>query len=133
MTREKRKVHKMRGGKRGYGSKKKHRGKGSQGGSGHAGLWDHKKTYVLKNEPERFKKRGFKSLYQKNMKIKEEEITLRDAVKLAAGKKEIDVKALGYGKVIGRRISGPLTVKARSFSEGAKAAIETAGGKAEVV
>src|SRR3989338_6515952 len=121
MTRKMSKVHKMRGGKRGFGSKKKHRGKGSQGGSGKCGLGDHKKIYVLKNEPERLKKRGLKSLYQKQIKTKKETIALENVAKLTAGK-EIDLKALGYGKVIGRTISEPLVIKACAFSEGAKAA-----------
>ncbi len=57
------KIRKQRGHRtHGWGSPKKHRGRGSRGGGGHAGSKKHKKVWIMKNEPERLGKRGFQSL-----------------------------------------------------------------------
>ncbi len=129
----------------GYGSRKKHRGKGSRGGKGMAGTGkraDHRKTFILKYKPGYFGKRGFKSL-KKIKKAKAKVINL-DAIE-----KRLDVflregvakktpagielnlqdhKVLGAGK-----LRNKLLIKAKTFSKQAKDKIEKAGGKIEKV
>ena len=126
----------MRGSKTcGYGAKKKHRGKGSKGGKGLAGAMDHKRNKILKEIPEHIGKRGFKSLKQRKIKPKIKAINLRDLnkilEKLKEKKEEINLKELGYDKVLGKGdLEKPLIIKAKSFSAKAKEKIEKIGGKA---
>jgi large subunit ribosomal protein L15 len=126
---KRKKLVKMRGSKtHGYGSKKKHRGGGSKGGKGQAGQFKHKKTFFKRWGKE--KQPRFKSLEQKNIRPKEKAINLGDLIGLAEGKSEIDASEFGYGKVLSEGIlQRPVTIKAKKFSERAKAKIEAAGGK----
>ena len=126
------KSRKFRGSKtHGYGSKKKHRGSGSKGGKGHAGSHKHKIHHYIKYEPEHFGKRGFRSVQQRFGK-KLPAINIDDVEKIAkeAGTTEIDISALGYGKLLGRgEISTALEIKAPSASKSAIEKVEKAGGK----
>ena len=128
---KRKKVVRMRGSKtHGYGSKKKHRGKGSQGGKGNAGQFKHKKTFFKRWGKE--KQPRFKSLEQRDIRTKDKAINLGDLLKLT-DKIEIDASEFGYGKVLSEGVlKKPVTIKAKSFSERAKAKIEAAGGKAVV-
>jgi large subunit ribosomal protein L15 len=132
VVRRRKKVRRMRGSKtHGWGSKKKHRGKGSKGGKGQAGLKKHKKSWMIKYEPHHFGKFGFKI----PPKVKKEinAITLKDIDILAKNlnKTEIDISEFGYDKVLSTgKLTQPLTIKARKFVEKAKRRIEAAGGKA---
>ena len=129
-ARFRKKVRRMRGSKtHGWGSKKKHRGGGSRGGRGKSGLMKHKKSWMLKYDPEHFGRGDFKipSAVKKEIKA----INLRDIDRLAAGKKEIDVTKLGYQKVLATgTLTKPLTIAALSFSKAAKEKIKAAGGQA---
>ena len=114
----------------GYGSKKKHRGRGSHGGGGWAGSFKHHKVRWRKSAPEHYSKPKFKSLEDRGMRARLLAITMRELARLVGSSKEFDVAAAGYGKVIGSGAAPKATIKALAFSEGAKAAIEGAGGKA---
>jgi len=122
---------KMRGSRTyGYGSHKKHRGAGSRGGRGMAGVKRQKKTWILKHIPSHLGKRGFKSLKQRKLKKAAKAVNVRDLPKLAAEKKELDLSTLGYSKVTGKgSIDVALTVKADYFTESAKQKIEKSGGR----
>jgi large subunit ribosomal protein L15 len=112
----------------GWGSQKKHRGAGSRGGRGRAGITKHNKLKYWKRG-ESVGKRGFISLKQKMGKGNF--LNIRDLEGLAPGKKEINLTELGYEKLLGSgEIKKPLVIKAKSFSPQAKAKIEKAGGKA---
>ena len=116
----------------GWGSPKKHRGAGSRGGRGHAGSKKHKKVWVAKNEPGRIGKRGFHSLRQKRVKSRIRAINLKDLDRIALKRrlKEINLKALGYDKLLGTgQVTRKLIVKADMFSASAKEKLEKAGGK----
>lgn len=132
MPAKRKKVVRMRGSKtHGYGSKKKHRGGGSKGGKGRAGRFKHKKTFFMRWGYEKGAK--FKSLEHRKIRTKEKAINLRDLIKLAGGREEIDASDFGYGKVLSEGIlERPVTIKAKKFSERAKAKIESAGGKAVI-
>lgn len=122
------KVVKQRGHRtHGYGSQKKHRGKGSRGGRGMAGSEGHRRTFLLKYAPGHHGKKGFKSKTGKKLRT----INLRELEKLAGASKKIDLTSLGYDKVLGTGdIKSKLEVKAYHFSAKAKERIEKAGGKA---
>lgn len=116
----------------GWGSPKKHRGAGSRGGRGYAGSKKHKRVWVAKNEPDRLGKRGFHSLRDKRVKARVRAINLRDLERIALkkGLKEINLKELGYDKLLGTgEIKQKLVIKAGKFSASAKKKIEKAGGK----
>ncbi|MFH1623294.1 MAG: uL15 family ribosomal protein [Candidatus Aenigmatarchaeota archaeon] len=116
----------------GYGCHKKHRGSGSRGGSGQAGMHKHKWSYTTSYEPEHFGKRGFRP--PKTMAAEVKAINIGNIEALAGGKNKIDLAALGYGKVLaGGTIGRPMEVIAPVFSRRAAEKIEAAGGKAEGV
>lgn len=132
VVRRKKKVRKFRGKRSyGYGSHKKHRGGGSRGGRGKAGMHKHKWSYTVKYEPEHFGKRGFKRPSAVVKKVKT--INLGRLSALAAGKKKIDLTKLGYNKVLGSgKIQAAIEVVAEAFSKKAIEKIEAAGGKVTV-
>lgn len=141
----------MRGRKRayGWGSPKKHRGKGSRGGAGKAGMAGKKSQarihMLIKKGIKRGPQKGFKRTYAKRLEA-EKGINLADIelrlplwLKKGIAKKkgdmyEIDLTKAGYRKVLGAgKVTQKLVIKAKSFSAGAKEKIEKAGGKAEVI
>jgi large subunit ribosomal protein L15 len=116
----------------GYGCHKKHRGSGSRGGSGNAGMHKFKWSYVTSYEPGHFGKRGFRS--PKAIANAVKATNVGDIEALAAGKKKIDLTALGYRKVLGGgRIGKAIEVIAPMFSKKAAEKITAAGGKFEGV
>jgi large subunit ribosomal protein L15 len=133
--RTRRKSVKMRGSRTfGYGSSKKHRGGGSRGGRGMAGMKKHKKTWMLKHRPDHLGKHGFKSLTQRKIQSAKKAVNVRDLASLAAGNKEVDLSKLGYDKVLGGgSIDVALTVKAGYFTESAKQKIQEAKGSAVII
>ncbi len=136
MARKRKRLVKMLGSRtHGFGSHKKHRGKGSKGGKGYAGSTGHRKTWILKYEPEHIGKRGFKSLRRRRIAPVKRSINLDELQKLAEKNKnmkmEIDAEKLGYDKILGRgELTKPFVIKARYFSAKAKEKIEAASGKA---
>lgn len=131
VVRRDRKIRKKRGSRTcGYGITKKHRGAGSRGGRGKSGMMKHKKTWMIKNDPEHFGRKGFK--VPVNAKIVTRAITLRDLDVLARklNKTEIDVSEFGYDKVLSKGFpTQSLTIKAKKIVERAKKKIEETGGK----
>jgi large subunit ribosomal protein L15 len=120
------KTNKLRGSKsHGYGSKKKHRGKGSRGGKGMGGSSKHNRSWVYSNDKDYFGKHGFTSLYpRKNV------INLYELGRMTKNSKEIDLTALGVDKLLSSgEIKTALTVKVNNVSKTAKKKIEDAGGK----
>lgn len=142
-----RKTRKMRGSKTcGYGSKKKHRGKGSKGGKGYAGSHKHKWIKIIKEEPDHFGKHGFTSIKRVERKIiniedldkllkdfEEGKIKIEEnKIKESENSIEIDLTKLGYDKLLGKgKITSkkPIVIFVKSFSKKAKEKIESAGGK----
>lgn len=131
VVRRRKRITKLRGSRtQGFGSHKKHRGSGSRGGRGKAGMKKHKKSWMLKNEPDHFGRRGFKVPAKAKKQIMA--ITLKDIDILAKKlkKNEINISELGYDKVISTgKLTQPLTITAKKFVEKAKKKIEESGGK----
>jgi len=123
----------------GWGSMKKHRGKGNKGGSGNAGTGkrgDAKKPSIWKLKY--FGKMGFTSKVKKKVNainIKEVERNLqkwldtKKAVKESEGFK-IDLSAIGYNKLLGGGTpKNKLFVKVDSAAENAVKKVADRGGK----
>lgn len=128
VVRRRKKTHKYRGlTSHGWGGKKKHRGSGSRGGTGFAGSHKHKYTLILTKHKDHFYKKGFKRPQQVQVDLKT--INLWELDMLFSDKKEIDLSAAGYDKLLGTgKITRAVTVKGNA-TEKAKEKIQAAGGK----
>ncbi len=126
MKKKRRKFSRQRGsGNHGWGHKKKHRGGGSRGGRGFAGLHKHKYSLTVSKKQDHYGKKGFSSL-----KTKDTIINMNDLVRIAKGKSEIDLAKAGYTKLLGGgSIDFPLVVRVVRCTDSAKEKIEKAGGK----
>ena len=126
VVRFRKKVKRQRGNRwHGWGGKKKHRGKGSKGGSGMAGSRKHKRSYIYAKKLDYFGKRGFTSLKEKGRSINVENLA-----RLAGKETEIDLSKLGYQKLLGRgNVTRSFTVNVKEASKSAIEKIEAAGGK----
>jgi len=131
-----RKIRKKRGSRTcGYGRVGQHRKSGSKGYR-RAGRHKHGWTYVIKYEPEYFGKKGFTSPKSLRREVKAinvgelEEIAEKCGGKTEEGKILIDLKGLGYTKLLGSgKVRKPLIVKVASCSKSAAEKIEEAGGQ----
>ena len=142
MIRKTRKINKMRGSRTiGGGCSKKRRGAGHRGGRGKAGGHKHMWTWVVKFDPDRFGKSGFKRPLTTINKPKTinldylddnaEKLVERELAQKKGKKIIIDVTQLGYDKVLGKgKLSKTLTIKAKQFSKSAIRKIEDNGGEA---
>jgi len=140
VVRKEKKSRKLRGSRyMGYGVAQ-HRGSGQRGGFGKAGLHKHKWSYILKYDRDYFGKHGFKT----PKSVKEEDVPInllelealvekmcKEGVKMEEeGKIIIDVTKFGYNKVLGKgKITKPIIVKAKKFTEKAIEKIKNAGGE----
>jgi len=131
-----RKSRKYRGSRTcGYGKVGQHRDQGSKPYR-KAGRHKHKWSFVLRYEPEYFGKSGFTSprgLKQKNRIInvgKLDELANRFAVEKEKERPLIDLRSLGYTKLLGTgKVSKPLIIKVASSTESAIQKIKVAGGE----
>ena len=125
----------------GWGSRKKHRGKGSMGGRGMAGTGKkagQKTTFILRYFPNYFGRKGFHSIRKEKL----ETINLNDIIRqmenfLMEGKakktpKGIELNLSGYKLLSKGDIKEKLIIKASAASEKTKEKIEKAGGKLEL-
>lgn len=137
MPHKARKIRKLRGSRTcGYGRVGQHRKSGSKGGR-KVGRHKHGWSYVIRYEPDYFRKRGFKSPRSLNRDVKvinvgelEELVARLHPGRRKTSKITVDLKELGYVKLLGRgRISRPISVKVEAYSEAAAKKIEKAGGK----
>ncbi|MFQ5815130.1 MAG: uL15 family ribosomal protein [Candidatus Hydrothermarchaeaceae archaeon] len=145
MAHKNRKMRKKRGSRTcGQGYNK--RGAGSRGGTGMGGTLKGKWTWVIKNDPKRFGRRGFDvpaavKRVVNTLNVGEiEEMASKVAI---AGKGEsfpglsreknkiiVDVTQLDYDKVLGKgKITRPVVVKAKGFTKSAEEKIKGAGGE----
>lgn len=119
------KARKLRGSHtHGYGSKKKHRGKGNKGGKGLAGSSKHKFTYVVKFNASHFTHPKLKP------KKKGKSINVSMLGKFMNDEKTIDLKKLGFSKIIGAGNVPELKgykIIVDSCSQKAKEKLENAG------
>jgi large subunit ribosomal protein L15 len=141
MATRKRKIRRLRGSRtHGWGTSGQHRESGMLGGHGNAGLLRHKKSAVIRYGIQLKKKTLLPRLENKRRSVTSigqlEDLLLRrdsaHAVSEHEGKKRLDLRALGFTKLLGSgKIQVPILVKIDSFSRSAAAKIEAAGGRIE--
>ncbi|MFQ6085773.1 MAG: uL15 family ribosomal protein [Candidatus Bathyarchaeia archaeon] len=132
-----RKIRKQRGSRtHGYGTTGQHRKHGQKGGRGKTGGRKHLWTRVVKYEPTRFRKLGFRPRSRLahprivNVGQLDEIVLGMDREEKRKGKVVIDLAKLGYDKLLGRgRVQNPYIVKIASFSGSAKEKVVRAGGE----
>tara|TARA_Y100000310_G_C20073845_1_gene530635 strand:- start:92 stop:475 length:384 start_codon:yes stop_codon:yes gene_type:complete len=117
------KTNKLRGSKsHGYGSKKKHRGKGSRGGKGQGGSSKHNRSQIYSTDKTYFGKKGFTSLKKRNSVINLFELNKFD--------KEVNLTKLGYDKLLSNgELKKVLKITISIASKKAKEKVEQAGGQ----
>lgn len=131
-----RKTRKRRGSRtQGWGRVAQHRRTGSKGRRNpgrHKALW----SYVIKYEPDYYGKVGFTSPKSLKQKVNVINVGTLDAIaeKFAVEKEEgkffIDLKSLGYTKLLGTgKTVKPLFVKVPAYSKSAAEKIKEAGGQ----
>jgi len=131
-----RKIRKKRGSRTcGYGRVGQHR-KSSSKSRRKAGRHKHGWSYVVKYEPDYFRRIGFtspKSLIRQvnTINVGElEEIIYKVSPGRRKGKPLIDLTSMGYDKLLGKgEITRPVVVKVQSYSRRALEKIEEAGGE----
>ena len=140
MPHKNRKIRKYRGSRtHGYGQIGQHRCRGGRGGTGKAGLDKHKWTYVLRNCPTYWEKKGFVSTRTLNKKVKvinigklDDLVTKLDNENKLERKDQkifLDLEHLGYDKLLGTgEINKPILVRIDAYSESASKKLEDAGG-----
>lgn len=108
--------------------KKAGRGAGKRGGKGNAGLLKHRFMYMIKYMPDHIGRYGFKRPLSVIKKVKT--INVGKLEEMFPGKKEIDLRKEGYGKLLGGGIiNTKLKIKVDSASSKAIEKIEKAGGE----
>ncbi|RLI34204.1 50S ribosomal protein L15 [Candidatus Bathyarchaeota archaeon] len=131
-----RKIRKKRGSRTcGYGRVGQHR-KSSSKSRRKVGRHKHGWSYVVKYEPDYFRRIGFtspKSLIRRvnTINVGElEEIIYKVSPGRRKGKPLIDLTSMGYDKLLGKgEITRPVVVKVQSYSRRALEKIEKAGGE----
>ncbi|MCJ7456341.1 50S ribosomal protein L15 [Candidatus Bathyarchaeota archaeon] len=141
MATRKRKVRKQRGSRfYGWGTSGQHRAGGMLGGHGKAGRFRHKKSAVIRYGIELGRKRLLPRLGRKERIVASvgqlEDMLVHPkyahAVSEHEGKKLLDLRSLGYMKLLGSgKIQVPVVVRIDEFSKSAASKIEAAGGRIE--
>lgn len=130
IKRKKRGIGKFRGSRNCGKGNVKNRGKPSgKGGRGWAGLKKHRKTWIIKYDPDHFGRHGFVSKHKKveELNLYEiENLIKKGQIEKKDGKYtyEFDGKILGTGE-----ISLPVTIKALSWSKKAEEKVKKVGGE----
>lgn len=144
VVRKQKKSRKLRGStSHGWGFSKRHRGKGSRGGHGHAGVGKRgaqKETFYLSKGIAPIGKVGI-SVKPRIVKIPVEAINLKEicekleswasqkTIEKNADVYAIDLSKLGYTKLLSDgKITKKLNIKCKSCSAKAKQKVESAGG-----
>jgi len=144
VVRKKKKSRKLRGStSHGWGFSKRHRGKGSRGGHGFAGVGKRgaqKETYYLSLGIEPIGKYGI-SVKPRCIKVLVKAINLKElcerlefwiaqkSIEKSADTYKIDLTKLGYTKLLADgKVTKKLNIKCKSCSAKAKQKVEAAGG-----
>lgn len=144
VVRRRKKLKKRRGRGTGFGSHKKHRGGGSRGGRGLAGLHKHKRMTAIKYMPDHFGKKGLKrpekvikeikSINLKDLDSRVEELLKEKKITQDKEGIKINLTELGYDKLLGTgQVKHKLIVEAKYFSKNVIKKLEDGKGKAVVV
>jgi len=141
VVRRDRKIRKLRGRKTGFGSHKKHKGAGSRGGRGLAGMHKYKVMRMIKYMPDHFGKSGMRPPQQveirainlKDLDSKVEQLLKEKKIQKENDGIKVKLSDLGYDKLLGSgKVNHPLIVEAKYFSKNAIKKLEEVKGKAVV-
>ena len=118
-----------------------HRKHGMKGGRGAAGGHKYKWSYVVKYEPNYFGRHGFtprgrpippdvRAINIGDLDLLLEKFIDEKKIQERDGKFHADLDALGFDKLLGRgRVTRPLFVKTKLFTQNAAKKLEEAGGR----
>jgi large subunit ribosomal protein L15 len=116
----------------GCGNAKNRRGSGNRGGVGQAGLNKHKKTWMVKFDPDHFGNFGFVNHGPKTETRYINVFEIENMVKGGLAGKEGAYAVRFEGKILGSgELNHPVHVKAQSWSANAEEKVKAAGGKME--
>lgn len=134
-----RKIRKQRGSRtHGWGQVGQHRGGGMRGGRGMTGGQKHYWTHTIKYQPQYFGKKGFKRPWIYKIETinvgdldQNIEVLLEDGLAEKRGKKiSVNLDDMGVQKLLGSgKVTHPLLITVRNWSNTASKKIEEAGGK----
>jgi len=126
----------------GGGSAKKRRGKGSKGGSGHAGAYAHHVVWSLKRGIRKGKNKSQLPTYNRSddkaVNVGDLEEILEELIERGKAEEKgdgiyLDVNELGIQKILGKgEVTKKLMLKANKISKTAQEKIERVGGSVEV-
>ncbi len=126
----------------GGGSAKKRRGKGSKGGSGHAGAYAHHVVWSLKRGIRKGKNKSQLPTYNhsdyKTVNVGDLEEILEELIERGKAEEKgdgiyLDVNELGIQKILGKgEVTKKLMLKANKISKTAQEKIERVGGSVEI-
>ena len=130
-----RKTRKFRGSRNhGWGQVGQHRASGHKGGLGQSGMLKHHFSSMLKDDPDHF---GHSSNNPPTRNIIKKWASVRDlddlylkSGKQENGKKTLDLKALGFDKLLGGgQVKNAYSIKIDQFTSKAEDKVKTAGGE----
>ena len=130
-----RKTRKFRGSRNhGWGQVGQHRASGHKGGLGQSGMLKHHFSTMLKDYPDHF---GHSSNNPPTRNIIKKWVGVRDlddlylqSGKQESGKKILDLKALGFDKLLGGgQVKNAYSIKIDQFTSKAEDKVKTAGGE----
>jgi len=130
-----RKTRKFRGSRNhGWGQVGQHRASGHKGGLGQSGMLKHHFSSMLKDDPDHF---GHGSNNPPTRNIIKKWVGVRDlddlylqSGKQESGKKILDLKALGFDKLLGGgQVKNAYSIKIDQFTSKAEEKVKTAGGE----
>ena len=130
-----RKTRKFRGSRNhGWGQVGQHRASGHKGGLGQSGMLKHHFSSMLKDDPDHF---GHSSNNPPTRNIIKKWASVRDlddlylqSGKQENGKKTLDLKALGFDKLLGGgQVKNAYSIKIDQFTSKAEEKVKTAGGE----
>ena len=126
----------------GGGSAKKRRGKGSKGGSGHAGAYAHHVVWSLKRGIRKGKNKSQLPTYNRSddtaVNVGDLEEILEELIERGKAEEKgdgiyLDVNELGIQKILGKgEVTKKLMLKANKISKTAQEKIERVGGSVEI-
>ena len=126
----------------GGGSAKKRRGKGSKGGSGHAGAYAHHVVWSLKRGIRKGKNKSQLPSYDRSddtvVNVGDLEEMLEELIERGKAEEKgdgiyLDANELGIQKILGKgEVTKKLMLKANKISKTAQEKIERVGGSVEI-
>ena len=130
-----RKTRKFRGSRNhGWGQVGQHRASGHEGGLGQSGMLKHHFSSMLKDEPDHFghgsNNPPTRNIIKKWAGVRDLDDLYLQYGKQENGKKTLDLKALGFDKLLGGgQVKNAYSIKIDQFTSKAEEKVKTAGGE----